>query len=261
MVSPQNNQPSLPHPSDTDGSDEAIRHMASCATTPGVVTTWLNHWSLLHADWQALRCMDVIGVDGTLLQLALRHHGIVVGRTSADLVLPDMLDLIGEDQPIAIIGAAPGVAQRAAERLAPRPVFTADGYEELRALREDMTPLRQAAPRLVIVGLGAGLQERVAREIAHALPEASVCTAGGWIDQFAAKEQYFPPIVHRLRLGWAWRVAHEPRRLGERYTVDAWRFLRIARPLILRLTTFARPTSFAFLVRTFLADNDPHGFQ
>ena len=68
------------------------------------------------------------------------------------------------------------------------------------------------------------------------VPEASVCTAGGWIDQYAhAADDYFPNWVHAARLGWAWRIAHEPKRLTKRYTVEALDFVAHAPELISRL--------------------------
>ena len=86
-----------------------------------------------------------------------------------------------------------------------------------------------------VVGLGAGLQELVAAKARDWMPRASVCTAGGWIDQFAASDQYFPDWVHAARLGWAWRIAHEPRRLTRRYTIEALDFVAHAPELIRRL--------------------------
>ena len=64
----------------------------------------------------------------------------------------------------------------------------------------------------------------------------SVCVAGGWIDQYAkAAEDYFPDWVHNARLGWAWRIAHEPKRLTKRYTIEALDFIAHWPQLIRRL--------------------------
>lgn len=92
---------------------EFLERFAREAGRPGAVVTWLNHWSLLHADWPALSRMRLIGFDGTLLQMVLHHHGHRVGRSSADLVLPIVLDeVLAPDDRVALIGAAPGVADR-----------------------------------------------------------------------------------------------------------------------------------------------------
>ena len=182
-------------------TDPAFDAMAQRVLTRGHATTWLNHWSLLHADFRALARMHTVGFDGTLLQMRLRAAG-----------------------------------QAAAERLSRFDVQVIDGYEGLRRFKADPSVLTSFDPRLVIVGLGAGLQEVVASFALELLPEASVCTAGGWIDQYArAADDYFPDWVHAARLGWAWRIAHEPKRLTKRYTVEALDFVAHAPELISRL--------------------------
>lgn len=185
----------------------------------GVTVTWLNHWSAMHTDWPALEGMAFVGVDGTLLQLLLRRSGLSVDRSSADMVIPLYLRLRPNAR-VALVGGKPGVADDAAERL-DGVVFTADGYSGLTGLIDQESALVRAAPDVIVLGLGTGLQDRVAAELHHMLPAAVIFTAGGWIDQLSKREQYFPPIVHHLRIGWLWRIAHEPRRLIGRYTVDA----------------------------------------
>lgn len=210
----------------TETARDPLLAMARTVARPGTVTTWLNHWSVQHADWRALERLDVVGVDGTLLQLALVVSGRRLARTSADLVLPTVLSqVLPPGARVALIGGRPGVAQAAAQRMSSKTVVAIDGFEDLAALRADPSSLVDFDPDLVVLGLGAGLQDEVAVELHGVLPRAAICTAGGWIDQLAASEQYFPDWVHTMRLGWAWRIAHEPRRLLGRYTVDAVSFL------------------------------------
>ena len=178
-------------------TDPAFDAMAQRVLTRGHTTTWLNHWSLLHADFRALARMNTVGFDGTLLQMRLRAAGHEVARTSADLVLPHVFDRLADGTRITLIGAVPEAGQAAAERLSRFDVQVIDGYEGLRRFKADPSVLTSFDPRLVIVGLGAGLQEVVASVVLELLPEASVCTAGGWIDQYArAADDYFPDWVH-----------------------------------------------------------------
>lgn len=219
------------------GADE-FTAMARRVLTPGHATTWLNHWSLLHADFRALARMNTVGFDGTLLQMRLRVAGHSVSRTSADLVLPHVFDLLDDGTRVTLIGAVPEAGQAAAQRLSRFDVQVIDGYEGLRRLKGDPSLLSSFDPRLVIVGLGAGLQEVVASYVLSRVPHASVCTAGGWIDQYArAADDYFPDWVHAARLGWAWRIAHEPKRLTKRYTIEALDFVAHAPELVTRLET------------------------
>ena len=53
-------------------ADLVFEAMATRLLTPGHATSWLNHWSLLHADFPALSRMSTIGFDGTFLQMRLR---------------------------------------------------------------------------------------------------------------------------------------------------------------------------------------------
>lgn len=200
-------------------SQRVAHELELLAAHGGVTVTWLNHWSAMHTDWPALERMAFVGVDGTLLQLLLRRSGMNVERSSADMVIPLYLRLRPHAR-VALVGGRPGVAGEAAGRL-DDVVFTADGYSGLDGLIEPESPLVRAEPDVIVLGLGTGLQDRVATELHRLLPSAVIFTAGGWIDQLSKREQYFPPLIHRLRLGWLWRIVHEPRRLLRRYTIDA----------------------------------------
>lgn len=210
-----------------------VAHDLHLRKPSGATVTWVNHFSIQHANWDSLRKSAFVGVDGTFLQMILRAAGIRVGRSSADLVIPQYLSLRPEAR-IVLLGAAPGIAQQAATRLSGS-VSTFDGYDGLAQLQEDPRPLSNLNPDIVVVGLGAGLQDEVAESLQTLLPNAMIFTAGGWIDQLAAKEQYFPPAIHTLRLGWAWRIALEPKRLIRRYTIDAVRAVFLAPRLLASL--------------------------
>lgn len=203
----------------------------------GLTATWLNHYSARNADWGALCDMDFIGVDGTLLQILLARSGVKIQRTSADLALPEFLarDTLRGAR-VALVGGRSGVAEKAGSRLSQQLVFASDGFEGLAKLRKDPSQLIRADPEIILIGAGAGLQDRVAVEIGQWLPDASIFTVGGWLDQLASKPQYFPPLVHRLRLGWLWRLVHEPKRLIRRYTVDAFFALKSRKNLTGRLS-------------------------
>lgn len=216
--------------------DDPVVTLARQIAAPGTVVTWLNHWSIQKANWQALGGVNHIGIDGTLLQFVLKGCNVPVGRTSADLVLPVLFNSVLEPRKkVVLIGAQPEVAKVAAARITAHEVMAFDGYEELEVIRSDPRQLVAFDPDVIVLGLGVGLQDEVAVEMHKLLPNAIVCTAGGWIDQFARDEQYFPDWVHKYRLGWAWRIAHEPRRLLRRYTLDAVGFLLEHRLYVNRL--------------------------
>lgn len=191
-----------------------------------VRVTWVNHysvwWALSHAP-AALRSMDICGVDGQLLRWILGHPA----RTSADLVVPVLLR---NDPEIATVLAIGGRGDRAAQlagalgELAGRPlaVVSVDGFEGLPRGEELAELVGSVRPDLVLVGLGAGLQEQVLEEAAVAMPAGYALTCGGFLDQ-VLRTRYYPGWAYPLRLNWLVRLAREPRRLWRRYTVDALR--------------------------------------
>ena len=206
---------------------EHHHEIARMVLAEGRATTWLNHWSLLHADFDQLRKMDVVGVDGTLLQMTLARMGHPVVRSSADLVLPHVFNQMEAGARVALIGAAPGVAERAAARLGAFEVMAVDGYAGLAGLRRSHARLVDFDPRLVVVGLGAGLQELVAAKVRGWLPRASGappvggstsspprtstsptgCTAGGWAGRGALPTSpgaCWGATRSRLWIFWRW---------------------------------------------------------
>jgi beta-1,4-glucosyltransferase len=189
-----------------------------------VRVTWLNHHSIhvaLSEAEAALAEMDVCGVDGQFLKWLLRHPV----RTSADLVVPILLQC---DESIATVltigGAGDRVAalEEALSECAQRPVqvYSMDGFAELRRGEDLQRFVADLDPDLVLVGLGAGLQEKVLLEASAAMTRGYALTCGGFLDQILQKG-YYPSWAYPLRLNWLVRVAREPRRLWRRYTVQA----------------------------------------
>ncbi|TQN37560.1 UDP-N-acetyl-D-mannosaminuronic acid transferase (WecB/TagA/CpsF family) [Blastococcus colisei] len=197
-----------------------------------VRVAWLNHYSIrLAVDDapEALAEMDVCGVDGQLLKWLLRHPV----RTSADLVVPVLLRC---DDTIRTVLAIGGPGDRAAalseafSGLAERPVAVhcIDGFDGLLrgdALRRAVTEVQ---PDLLLVGLGAGLQEQVLVEASTAMARGYALTCGGFLDQ-VLQTGYYPDWAYPLRLNWLVRLVREPRRLWRRYTVQAFSALLRAR--------------------------------
>ena len=69
--------------SDSVVDNAAFAAMADRLLTRGHATSWLNHWSLLHADFGALARMNTIGFDGTFLQMRLARQRTWCFRTSS----------------------------------------------------------------------------------------------------------------------------------------------------------------------------------
>jgi exopolysaccharide biosynthesis WecB/TagA/CpsF family protein len=200
-----------------------------CAAVGAPVrVAWVNHFSVrgaLQAAPEAMRDFEVCGVDGLLLRWLLAHPA----RTSADLVVPLLLQADSNIQRVLAIGgrgdrSAPlsdALSERAGRRIE---VHAVDGYAGLLRGRDLHRLIREVQPDLVLVGLGAGLQEQVVAEAAGAMTGGYAMTCGGFLDQ-VLQVNYYPSWAYPLRLCWLVRLSREPRRLWRRYTVDALRAL------------------------------------
>lgn len=203
------------------------------ASGRGGTITWLNHYTALVAMRAGvpLRRFSYLGVDGTLLCRLLRMKTSAC-RTSADLVLPRVLEQ-SSGLRVALVGSTPETLQLVADKIATRyghdVVLTRDGYAGLPEVPVLRAQLAAARAQLVIVGLGTPLQDNYALGLGRT--GVLVATCGGWLDQFSRESSYYPAWAYPLRLNWLVRLVKEPRRLWQRYTVDAVRAVR-ARALL-----------------------------
>jgi beta-1,4-glucosyltransferase len=189
-----------------------------------VRVAWLNHYSIrlaLSESIAAVQEVDVCGVDGQFLKWLLRHPV----RTSADLVVPVLLSCDQSIRTVLTVGGPGGrtaALQAAFSELAGRSVqvHTVDGYGGLRRGADLQRLVAEIEPDLVLVGLGAGLQEKVLIEAAEGMVRGYALTCGGFLDQ-VLQGGYYPSWAYPLRLNWLVRLAREPRRLWRRYTTHA----------------------------------------
>ena len=134
---------------------------------------------------------------------------------------------------VFLLGAAPGVAERAALAIHRRwpGVEVVGTYSPPLGFEQDETEneriiaaVAKAQPDLLLIGLGAPKQELwVSRHAQHIEAKAALCI-GATIDFLAGEKSRSPRWMQRLGLEWLHRMASEPSRLANRYLRDAWIF-------------------------------------
>lgn len=144
----------------------------------------------------------------------------------------------GSGQPIRVflLGAAPGVAERAAANIATRwpgvevvgtlspPLgFERDASENERIL----AAIAAAQPDLLLVGFGAPKQELWTHAHAARIDARAALCIGATIDFLGGEKRRAPRWMRRLGIEWIHRLSTEPRRLAKRYLRDAWIFPRL----------------------------------
>lgn len=136
---------------------------------------------------------------------------------------------VADGKSIYLFGGAPGVPEAAAKELtmeipglqvvgAQSPEFGFDSNEQ--GVRQAVTSVVSAAPDLVFVGLGFPRQEILIERLRLSLPHSWFLACGGGIAMTAGVTRRASPLMQRLGLEWAHRLALEPRRLFRRYVKD-----------------------------------------
>jgi N-acetylglucosaminyldiphosphoundecaprenol N-acetyl-beta-D-mannosaminyltransferase len=188
----------------------------------------------------------VITANPEFVMLARRERDLCRIAASADLVIPDGTGvflasrLLGDPLPgrapgrllvdrlaahaaragisLFLLGARPGVAERAAARLRERHpglaiAGTHAGSSAPDADEGTVERVNAASPRVLLVAYGMPHQERwIARNLAR-LPSVGVAIGvGGVLDQLAGIASVPPRLVHAAGLEWLWRLLTDPRR-------------------------------------------------
>lgn len=186
-----------------------------------------------------LRQGSLVTADGMPIVWLSRLLGAPLPErvTGADLVPAVCAVAAREGLRVFFFGAAPGVALRAAERLArkARGLEVAGvlapplGFErDPRALEEALAAVRSARPDVCFVALGAPKQEKLVIEHGAALGAKALLGIGGALDMAAGDVRRAPRAVQRAGAEWLWRLAQDPRRLARRYLVEDVAFARVA---------------------------------
>ncbi|HHW61230.1 MAG TPA: WecB/TagA/CpsF family glycosyltransferase [Syntrophomonadaceae bacterium] len=134
---------------------------------------------------------------------------------------------------IYLLGAEPGVAEKAAARLSEqypglKICGTHHGYfaeEEIDAILED---IRQAAPDILFVALGAPRQEFFIQRYKESLQVPVCIGVGGSLDVVAGIKKRAPQWAIRLNIEWLYRLLSEPSRWKRQLVLPrfVWRVLR-----------------------------------
>ncbi len=137
----------------------------------------------------------------------------VAGRLLVDALVPHLAQ---RRSPTFFLGAAPGVAERAAAELRRRaPGFVVAGVHAGTAELEDdavsVERVRDSGAHVLLVAYGMPKQERwIARNL-PALPEVRLAIGvGGVFDQLAGVQKVPPAPLHAIGIEWLWRLAREP---------------------------------------------------
>ncbi len=189
---------------------------------------------------QLLNRTDLVYVDGIGAVWAGRMFGCrdlhkVTGRNW-------MPALCGRGEEVNLhmylLGGRPGVAEAAGKLLAqhyPRLVIcgAADGFFRTKTEEQVLNELDIHHPQVLLVGMGASIQEQWVATHQHQIPVEICWSVGALFDYLAGFEKPVPWWLEQIGMEWAWRLKEDPRGKWQRYGVGIPRF--VGRVLLRRL--------------------------
>jgi N-acetylglucosaminyldiphosphoundecaprenol N-acetyl-beta-D-mannosaminyltransferase len=185
------------------------------------------------------RDADLVVPDGSGIVAASRLLGDrlprVPGRLLVDALVPHLAQ---RHSPIFFLGAAPGVAERAAAELRRRaPGLVVAGVHAGSAEPEDdavsVAWVRDSGAQVLLVAYGMPKQEQwIARNLAALPAVRAAIGVGGVFDQLAGVQKVPPPALHAIGLEWLWRLAREPRRWRRQRVLPLFALLVIRKRLL-----------------------------
>ncbi len=210
--------------------DEAVQRiegflearMPAIVCTPDTTAIWRAQRD------QALREVyqqaDLVTPDGTGVVWAGRLLGAALQERVSGIDLLEKLFSCGRVLRLFLLGAAPGVAERAARKLTERYpnlqiVGTHHGYFRPHESDHVVDLIEAAQPDMVLVGLGVPRQELWMRENRQKIRTAVLMGVGGCFDVWAGARRRAPQRWQRLGLEWLYRLLQEPRRLARVSTI------------------------------------------
>jgi N-acetylglucosaminyldiphosphoundecaprenol N-acetyl-beta-D-mannosaminyltransferase len=175
---------------------------------------------------RALESADLVYCDGYGVRLAAKALDVPVPHrmTGADWIwaLAALCERAGES--VYLLGSEPGIARRAADRLAKRyPGLRIaghhHGYFDVGSPHDDrvVEHINDCRPSIVLVGMGTPKQERWVQENAGRLDTDVLWTVGALFDVVSGKVPRAPGWLADNGLEWIFRLAIEPGRMWKRY--------------------------------------------
>lgn len=206
------------------------RIVTSAQDRQGSALTYLTAWSLVQAELnpefkENLKRFDVIYADGmgVVMTAALLRARSLRKVTANDFFEPLCEGLVARSLGVAFIGATDEVCKAAVENLRVahpnlRVVFSHCGFFEDGGADVIQT-LEEAAPDLVVLGMGQPLQEEFALRIRREYPEMTVLCAGGLFEVISGALPTPPRLVRAWGFEWLFRLVDTPGRVWKRYVL------------------------------------------
>lgn len=220
------------------GATKAVEQMVEKGTPSHIITLNAEIAYVARSNKELREIInnaDLVTPDGIGIVWAARKLGYDVNErvTGIDMIYQICKLAADKKWKIFFLGAAPGMAEKAAQNLALQyPGMSLagcrDGY-----FKEDDIPviietIKAAAPQILLVALGAPKQELWIKKYKDQLDVPVCIGVGGSFDVLAGFKKRAPKIMIKLNIEWLYRLLSEPSRFKRQLVLPkfAWAILK-----------------------------------
>lgn len=178
---------------------------------------------------------DLVVADGTGILWAANRCGVHFPERVAgiDLITKFADTLAAQHRKLFLLGAAPGVAELASQKLQQlQPNLeiggTHDGYFKLSEIEPVVQQVKNSQAAALYVGMGSPTQERIISEYGKAMGIRLGVGVGGSFDVLSGKKKRAPQWMIKMRLEWLYRFMCEPQRVGRMLAIPKFMWLTIS---------------------------------
>lgn len=206
-----------------------------------VITPNVDHIVKLESDQHFRKVYDsadLILTDGKpLIWISKYLKTPIKEKVSGSDLFPKICEMASRKKyKVFLLGAAEGVAQKAAENLEQKyeglnvvGVYSPPyGFEKSDSeINNIISIINRCKPDILAVGLGAPKQEKFIYEYKDELKVPVSLAIGASIDFEAGNIKRAPKWMQKLGLEWFYRLIKEPKRMFKRYLIDDMRIIKV----------------------------------
>lgn len=224
---------------------EAINHIEECIRLRKigqVITPNVDQIVRMETDSYFKQICDnaeLLLTDGhPLLWIAKWYKTPIKEKICGSDLVPKLCEVaVQKGYSVFFLGAAPGVAQRAADKLKGKlpnlkvagvyspPIGFEEDQEELNRINQ---MLYDSHADMLFVGMGVPKQDIFIYENMKKYQIPMSFSIGGTIDFIAGEQKRAPKWVNKIGMEWFYRLCQSPKRMFKRYVIDDSKILKLA---------------------------------
>lgn len=207
--------------------EQGETHVVVTADSSGLVTAQSDEEFA-----KIVRAADLVTPDSNGVVWAMRKKGAQVDGRASGVDIVDRLCARSADtgHRIYFLGAAPGVAEMAAEKMRLRYpgtniVGARHGYFPAESDEVVAREVAEFRPDLLFVAMGIPRQEKFIASTREIIRAKVAMGVGGSLDVFSGTVKRAPPFVQKIKLEWLWRTLLNPKKISKAKALPVFAWL------------------------------------